>query len=110
MARQVAALKAGGLIAIALLRGLRAWSWLSGARNLIDASVLTAAVLTIGFGVLRWAPVLLLAFAGLWWLWRSRRDHLARAVSGLHATVIALRGRAPLRVLRERRAREQHQA
>jgi hypothetical protein len=39
-----------------------------------------------GFGLLRWAPVFALAFAGLWWLWRSRRDHLARAVSGLHAT------------------------
>jgi hypothetical protein len=39
-----------------------------------------------GFGLLRWAPLLALAFAGLWWLWRSRRDHLARAVSGLHAT------------------------
>jgi hypothetical protein len=32
------------------------------------------------YGLLRWAPVFLLAFAGLWWLWRSRRDLLARAV------------------------------
>jgi hypothetical protein len=40
------------LIVIALLRGMRAWSWLRSARALIDASVLAAAVLTIGFGVL----------------------------------------------------------
>jgi hypothetical protein len=32
------------------------------------------------YGLLRWAPVLLLAFAGVWLLWRSRRDRLARAV------------------------------
>ena len=37
-----------------------------------------------GFGLLRWAPLFALAFVGLWWLWRSRRDHLARAVSQLH--------------------------
>ena len=34
------------------------------------------------YGLLRWAPVFALAFAGLWWLWRSRRDRLARAVPG----------------------------
>jgi hypothetical protein len=34
-------------------------------------------------GLLRWAPILLLAFAGLWWLWRSRRERLARAVPQL---------------------------
>ena len=32
-------------------------------------------------GLLRWAPVFLLAFAGLWWLWRMHRDHLSRAVA-----------------------------
>lgn len=32
------------------------------------------------YGLLRWAPVFVLAFAGLWWLWRSHRDRLARAV------------------------------
>jgi hypothetical protein len=32
------------------------------------------------YGLLRWAPVFLLAFTGLWWLWRSYRDRLARAV------------------------------
>jgi hypothetical protein len=35
------------------------------------------------FGLLRWAPLFALAFAGLWWLWRSRRDRLARAVPGV---------------------------
>jgi hypothetical protein len=35
------------------------------------------------YGLLRWAPVFALAFAGLWWLWRSRRDRLARAVPGV---------------------------
>jgi hypothetical protein len=35
------------------------------------------------YGLLRWAPVFLLAFAGLWWLWRSRRDRLAQAVPGV---------------------------
>jgi hypothetical protein len=35
------------------------------------------------YGLLRWAPVFALAFAGLWWLWRSHRDGLARAVPGL---------------------------
>lgn len=32
------------------------------------------------FGVLRWAPVIALAFYALWLLWRSRRDHIARIV------------------------------
>ncbi len=30
------------------------------------------------YGLLRWAPVFLLAFVGLWLLWRSHRDRLAR--------------------------------
>jgi hypothetical protein len=30
------------------------------------------------YGVLRWMPLLALAFYGLWLLWRSRRDHIAR--------------------------------
>jgi hypothetical protein len=38
------------------------------------------------YGLLRWAPVFLLAFAGLWWLWRSRRDLLARAVPDVRET------------------------
>lgn len=35
------------------------------------------------YGLLRWAPVFALAFAGIWWLWRSRRDRLAQAVPGV---------------------------
>jgi hypothetical protein len=38
-----------------------------------------------GYGVIRWAPLFALTLAGGWWLWRSRREHLARAVPGLHA-------------------------
>ncbi len=30
------------------------------------------------FGVLRWAPLVALAFYALWLLWRSHRDHIAR--------------------------------
>jgi hypothetical protein len=41
------------------------------------------------FGLLRWAPLFALAFVGLWWLWRSRRDHLARAVPALHTAELA---------------------
>ena len=37
-----------------------------------------------GYGLLRWAPLFLLAFLGVWWLWRSRRERLARAVPLLH--------------------------
>ena len=32
------------------------------------------------YGLLRWAPVLALAFFALWLLWRSRRDRLSRAL------------------------------
>lgn len=35
-----------------------------------------------GFGLVRWAPVLLIGFVALWRLWRSRRERLARAVPG----------------------------
>ncbi len=34
------------------------------------------------FGLLRWAPVLLLAFVGAWFLWRGRRERLSAAVPG----------------------------
>jgi hypothetical protein len=34
-------------------------------------------------GLLRWAPAFALALAGGWWLWRSHRDGLARAVPQL---------------------------
>jgi hypothetical protein len=36
------------------------------------------------YGLLVWAPLFTLAFAGLWWLWHSRHDRLARALAGLH--------------------------
>lgn len=45
-------------------------------------------------GLLRWAPVLALAFLGVWLLWRSRREHLARVVAeqrdAEHAAFLAL--------------------
>ncbi len=41
------------------------------------------------YGLLRWAPVFLLAFAGLWWLWRSRRELLARAVPDVREAELA---------------------
>jgi hypothetical protein len=44
---------------------------------------LVALFLDRGYGLLRWAPVLLLTFAGLWLLWRSYRDRLARAMPQL---------------------------
>jgi hypothetical protein len=52
-----------------------------------------------GYGLLRWAPFYALAFVGLWYLWRSHRDRLARAVAdmrqveltaGLCACVLAI--------------------
>ena len=36
--------------------------------------------------LLRWAPVVALAFYALWLLWRSRRDHIARAAARARAT------------------------
>jgi len=44
---------------------------------------LVALFLDREYGLLRWAPVFLLAFAGLWLFWRSRRDRLARAVPAI---------------------------
>jgi hypothetical protein len=45
-------------------------------------------------GLLRWAPVLALAFVGAWLLWRSRRERLARLLPGQrdaeHAAFLAL--------------------
>lgn len=41
------------------------------------------------YGLLRWAPVFALVFAGLWWLWRSVRDRLARAVPGVREIEVA---------------------
>jgi hypothetical protein len=50
---------------------------------------LVALFLDRNYGLLRWAPVFALAFAGLWWLWRSHRDRLARAVPGVRAIELA---------------------
>jgi hypothetical protein len=44
---------------------------------------LVALFLDRDYGLLRWAPVFALAFAGAWLLWRSRRDRVARAVPGV---------------------------
>ncbi|MGH2763561.1 MAG: hypothetical protein ACRDL0_16920 [Thermoleophilaceae bacterium] len=44
---------------------------------------LVALFLDREYGLLRWAPLFALVFVGLWWLWRSLRDRLARAVPGL---------------------------
>jgi hypothetical protein len=41
------------------------------------------------YGLLRWAPVFALGFVGLWWLWRSLRDRLARAVPGVRRIELA---------------------
>jgi hypothetical protein len=37
-----------------------------------------------GLRLAGWAPLVLLAGAGAWWLWRSRRNRLARAAPFLH--------------------------
>ena len=47
---------------------------------------LVALFLDRNYGLLRWAPVFALAFAGLWWLWRSHREHLSRALTGVRDT------------------------
>ena len=50
---------------------------------------LVALFLDREYGLLRWAPVFLLAFAGLWWLWRSHRERLVQAVPGLRESLLA---------------------
>ena len=42
---------------------------------------LVALWLDSGYGLLRWAPFLGLALYAVWVLWRSRREHVARAIS-----------------------------
>ncbi len=52
-----------------------------GAGDVLDrAPRLVALWLDRTYGALRWAPVVALAFYGLWLLWRSRRDHIARVL------------------------------
>src|SRR5829696_7268974 len=41
------------------------------------------------YGLLRWAPVFVLAFAGLWWLWRAHRERLAEAVPEVRGGLVA---------------------
>jgi hypothetical protein len=41
------------------------------------------------YGLLRWAPVFVLGFAGLWWLWHSHRERLAQAVPGVRDIELA---------------------
>jgi hypothetical protein len=50
---------------------------------------LVALFLDRDYGLLRWAPVLALGFLGLWYLWRARRDRLARAVPGVRDIELA---------------------
>ena len=61
-----------------------------GAGDLLDrAPRLVALWLDRTHGVLRWAPVLALAFYGLWLLWRSHRDHISRVLPERAAVEIA---------------------
>jgi hypothetical protein len=53
---------------------------LGAADYLERAPRLVALWLDRTYGVLRWAPLLALAFYALWLLWRSRRDHIARVL------------------------------
>jgi hypothetical protein len=41
------------------------------------------------YGLLRWAPVFLIAFAGLWWLWHAHRERLAEAVPEVRGPLLA---------------------
>jgi hypothetical protein len=50
---------------------------------------LVALLIDREFGLLRWAPVFALAFAGLWLLYRSRRERLARALPELRRIELA---------------------
>jgi hypothetical protein len=56
----------------------------TGAESLLDYLGRAPRLVTLWLdpddGLLRWAPVLALAFYALWLLWRSRREHLARAL------------------------------
>ena len=66
--------------------GLPAGVSATGAHSFDDyadrASRLAGLWLDRDVGLLRWAPVLLLGFVGLWLLWRGHRERLAQAVPG----------------------------
>jgi hypothetical protein len=67
----------------ALSEGERATGASSAGEYLERSYRPVALLLDRDVGLLRWAPVLLLTFVGLWWLWRARRDRLARVVPQL---------------------------
>jgi hypothetical protein len=73
--------------------GLPAGTSATGASSLGDyldrAPRLAGLFLDRDVGLLRWAPVLLLAFVGVWLLWRGRRERLAQAVPGYRAIASA---------------------
>ncbi len=50
---------------------------------------LVALFLDREYGLLRWAPVFVLVFAGVWWLWHSHRERLAQAVPGVRDIELA---------------------
>jgi hypothetical protein len=50
---------------------------------------LVALFLDREYGLLRWAPLFALGFAGLWWLWHSHRERLAQAVPGVRDIELA---------------------
>ncbi len=53
-------------------------------RGYLDRSYrLVALLIDREYGLLRWAPAFLLAFGGLWLLWRSRREGLSRVLPEL---------------------------
>jgi hypothetical protein len=72
--------------------GLPAGVTATGAHSVHDyahrASRLAGLFLDRDVGLLRWSPVLLLAFVGAWLLWRGHRERLAHAVPG-YRTVAA---------------------
>jgi hypothetical protein len=50
---------------------------------------LVALFLDREYGLLRWAPVFMLVFAGVWWLWHSHRERLSQAVPGVRDIEVA---------------------
>ena len=50
---------------------------------------LVALFLDRNYGLLRWAPLFALAFAGIWWLWHSHRERLGQAVPGVREIELA---------------------
>jgi hypothetical protein len=65
----------------------------TGADSVADYLERAERLVSLGFdrdvGLVRWAPVVLLAVLGAWLLWRSYRDRVARALPGQHDTEAA---------------------